>query len=76
METDRLDAAEADYRDLLNTFPDSYRAYRGQGELALRRKDTNAAILCFEQYLSKTDADTPEAKYVAARLKSLQQGRR
>jgi tetratricopeptide (TPR) repeat protein len=76
METDRLDAAEADYRDLLNTFPDYFRVYHGQGELALRRKDTNAAIRCFEQYLSKTDVNAPEARLVAARLKSLQQGPR
>jgi tetratricopeptide (TPR) repeat protein len=75
LRTGRLDAAEADYRELLNGFPTAYRAYYGLGEIALQRRDTNTAIQYCEQYLSKAGAGTEEAKAVAARLKSLQQSR-
>ena len=73
--TGNLDAAEADYQELLQAFPTAYRAYYELGEIALQKRDTNAAIRYCEQYLSKADADTEEARSVAARLKSLQQGR-
>ena len=75
LRTGRLDAAETDYRELLSAFPTAYRAYYGLGEIALQKRDTNAAIRYCEQYLSKAGADTEEAKTVAARLKSFQQGR-
>jgi tetratricopeptide (TPR) repeat protein len=72
--TGRLDAAEADYRELLQTFPAGHRAYNGLAEIALQKRDTNAAIRYYEQYLSKAEPDTEEARSTAARLKSLQQG--
>jgi len=56
-------------------FPTAYRAYRGLGDIALQKRDTNTALRYYEQYLSKAGADTDEAKAVAAQLKSLQQGR-
>jgi tetratricopeptide (TPR) repeat protein len=71
----RLDAAEADYQQLLQAFPNAFRAYNGLGEIALQKKDTNAAIRYYEQFLSQARADTEEARMVAARLKSLQQNR-
>jgi predicted Zn-dependent protease len=74
--TGRLDAAEADYQDLLNAFPTAYRAYSGLGEIALQRRDTNTAIRRYEQFLSKAEADNEEVRAVAAKLKSLRQGRR
>jgi predicted Zn-dependent protease len=78
LQTGRLDAAEADYQELLQAFPaaTAYRACFGLGEIALRNRDTNTAIRYYEQYLSKAGADTEEAKSVATRLKLLQQGRR
>ena len=76
LRTDRLDAAEADYQEILRAFPAAFLAYNGLGEIACRRSDTNAAIGYYQQYLSKAEAETEEAKHVAARLKSLQQGRR
>jgi tetratricopeptide (TPR) repeat protein len=75
LRTGRLDAAEADYQELLQAFPTAYRACRGLGDIALQKRDTNAAIRYYEQYLSQAGADTDEAKAVAAQLKSLQQGR-
>ena len=74
--TGRLDAAEADYQELLRAFPTAHRAYYGLGEVAMLRGDTNTAIRYCEQYLAKAGTDTEEAKAVAARLRSLQQGRR
>jgi len=75
LRTGRLDAAAADYQELLQAFPNALRAYLGLGEIALHKKDTNAAIRYCEQYLSKAEADTDETRLVAARLKSLQQSR-
>ncbi|HEY5481197.1 MAG TPA: tetratricopeptide repeat protein [Verrucomicrobiae bacterium] len=74
LRTGRLDAAEADYQALLQQFPTAYRVSAMLGEVALQRKDTNTAIRYYEQYLSKLEPDTEEARFVAVRLKSLQQG--
>jgi tetratricopeptide (TPR) repeat protein len=76
LRTDRLDAAEADHQALLQQFPTAYRASAVLGEAALQKRDTNMAIRYYEQYLSKAEADTDEARFVAAQLKSLQRGRR
>jgi predicted Zn-dependent protease len=76
LRTGRLDDAEADCQAILEAFPSAYRAYHELGEIAWQKRNTNAAIRYFEQYLSQAGADTQEAKSVAARLKSLQQGRR
>jgi tetratricopeptide (TPR) repeat protein len=69
----RLDAAEADYKELLRAFPTAHRADYWLGEIAWQNKDTNAAIRYYQQYLSNTVAGTEEFKLTAARLKSLQQ---
>ena len=75
MESGRLNEAEADYKELLSAFPEAYQTYNGLGELALRQKDTNAAIRYYEQFIAKVGADSREARFVAARLKSLQPNR-
>ncbi|HOC56496.1 MAG TPA: hypothetical protein PKI20_12815 [Verrucomicrobiota bacterium] len=72
----QLDAAEAECKAILEAFPAAYSTYSGLAEIALQRKDTNAAIRYFKQHLAKTDANTDEARHVAAMLKSLQPGRR
>jgi tetratricopeptide (TPR) repeat protein len=69
----RLDAAEADYQELLRAFPTAYRAYYGLGEIAWQNKNTNAAIQYYQQYLSNAVARTEESRIAAARLKSLRQ---
>src|ERR1035441_1466362 len=71
--TGSLDAAEADYQEILRASPNAYSAYAGLSEIAERRKDTKAAVRYCEQYLSGARAGTEEARTVAARLKSLQQ---
>ena len=76
LRTGCLDAAEVDYQDLLKAYPTAYSAFYGLGEIAWQRKDTNTAIRYYEQYASQAGADTAESMLVAARLKSLQPGRR
>ncbi len=76
MRTGQLDAAEADCRALLEAFPTVYSTYSGLAEIALLRKNTNAAIRYYEQHLSGAEAGTDEAKRVAACLESLQPGRK
>jgi tetratricopeptide (TPR) repeat protein len=71
----RLDAAEADYQELLRAFPTAYRASFWLGDIAWQKKDTNAAIRYYRHYLSNTVARTTESRAAAARLKSLQQVR-
>ena len=73
--TRQWDAAEADYQELLRRFPGSYQPYFGLGEVALDRGNTNAAIQCFQQYLSKAPTNQVEYQQVAARLKALQPGK-
>jgi Tfp pilus assembly protein PilF len=73
LQSGRLDAAEADYQELLRAFPTAYRAYYGLGEIAWQNKDTNAAIRYYQQYLSNAVARTEEFRVAAARLKSLRQ---
>ena len=68
-----LDAAEADYREVLRAFPTADRACFWLGDIAWQKKDTNAAIRYYQQYLSSSVARTEEFKIAAARLKSLQQ---
>jgi Tfp pilus assembly protein PilF len=67
----QLDAAETNYQALLQASPPVYRGYYGLGEVALERRNTNAAIRYFEDYLSKIEAKSDEAAAVSARLKSL-----
>jgi tetratricopeptide (TPR) repeat protein len=71
----RLDAAEADYQEVLRAFPTAYRTYYWLGEIAWEKKDTNAAIRYYQHYLSNAVGRTEEFRIAAARLKSLQQGR-
>ena len=69
-----LDAAQADYEQLLQISPHSYKVVFGLGEIAWRRQDTNAAIRNYQLYLANTATNTPEATNVIARLKELRPG--
>lgn len=70
----RLDAAEADYQELLRAFPADYQPYQGLAEIAREKSETNAAIRYYQLFLSKAAANSEEARIVATRLKTLQQG--
>jgi tetratricopeptide (TPR) repeat protein len=72
LETQQLDAAEADCRELLRLFPSSYQPYTGLAEIDLRRGNTNAAIQNYQRYLSVAPTNQVEFQQIAVRLKSLQ----
>jgi Flp pilus assembly protein TadD len=68
-----LAAAQTDYLKLRQAWPKDCRVYFGLGEIAYRRKDTNAAIGYYRDYLANAAAGTEGAKFVADRLKALRQ---
>jgi tetratricopeptide (TPR) repeat protein len=78
LRNDQLDAAQKDYQYLQGVFPKKYQVYYGLGEIAYRRKDTNAAIRYYESYLtnavpSRTNAapSPKEIEFVANRIAEL-----
>jgi len=68
----QLDAARADYQELLGRFPRSFQALNGLAEVALRKQDTNSALKFYQQYLSHGSPQSDEYKFVSSRLKQLQ----
>jgi tetratricopeptide (TPR) repeat protein len=71
LQSDKLDDAKQDYEILQTQFPESFQVYFGLGEIAYRRKDTNAAIKYYESYLSNSAPTTAEAQTVITRLQEL-----
>jgi tetratricopeptide (TPR) repeat protein len=69
-----LDAAQTDYLKLRQSYPNDSRVYSGLGEIAVAKKDTNAAIRYYESYLAKADTNTEGARFIASRLKALRAG--
>jgi tetratricopeptide (TPR) repeat protein len=67
----RLDAAEADYQPLLKAAPNSYKVLFGLGEIAWRKRDTNAAIRFYQDCLARGNPASAEHTLVAERLKQL-----
>jgi tetratricopeptide (TPR) repeat protein len=76
LRTGELDAAQKDYERLQTEFPNSYQVCYGLGEIAYRRKDTNAAIRWYEAYLTNAPSNTQESADIAQRLKELKGGSR
>lgn len=68
----RLDEAEADYRSVKQTLTNSVAITYGLAEIAYRRRDTNAAIQYYRDYLALAPAETEEARLVRSRLEALQ----
>jgi len=71
LRSDQLDAAQKDYLTLQRVYPKAYQIYYGLGEIAFRRKDTNAAIPYYEAYLTNASPNTGEALFVGKRLSKL-----
>lgn len=71
LRADRLDAAQKDYETVQRQFPKEFIVDYGLGEIAYRRKDINAAIRHYENYLQNAPAQTAEAKAIAQRLQEL-----
>jgi tetratricopeptide (TPR) repeat protein len=67
----QLDAAKKDYEMLQAIFPASYQVFYNLGDIAYRRKETNAAVRYYQAYLTNTVPNPAERKFVAARLKEL-----
>lgn len=69
--SNELEAAQSDYLELSRVFPTSYQVYFGLGEIAYRKKDTNAAIIYYQNYLSNAVPGTAETEFVKKRLGEL-----
>jgi tetratricopeptide (TPR) repeat protein len=73
-ETGRLDESQHDYEKLQKLNPKAYPVYRGLGEIAFQKKNTNAAIKYFEQELTLAPPGSPELQFATNRIKSLRTG--
>ena len=71
LRSDQLDSAREDYETLQRQFPMVPQVYYGLGEIAYRRKETNAAIQHYESYLSNSIPGNAESKFIEERLKEL-----
>jgi tetratricopeptide (TPR) repeat protein len=67
-----LDAAAADFQELLRTLPGSAMAYEGLAEVARRKGATNEAIGYYQQCLANAASGSDVARIVSARLRELQ----
>jgi tetratricopeptide (TPR) repeat protein len=73
-ELGKLDDSQRDYEALLKVNPKAYPAFHGLGEIALRKKDTNAAIHFFEQELTYVPPGSPASQVASNRLKAAKTG--
>jgi tetratricopeptide (TPR) repeat protein len=74
LRADKLEPAQQDYEVLQKAFPTAFQIYFGLGEIAWRRKDTNAAVRNYQLYLANAPTNSSEAKLVSARLQELKPG--
>jgi tetratricopeptide (TPR) repeat protein len=71
LQSDKLDAARADYEKLGQTFTNSFQVAYGLGEIAWRKHETNEAIKNYEAYLKTANTNSAEATNIIERLKAL-----
>ena len=71
LRSEQFDAAQADSETLQKAYPKAFRVYYHLGEMAYRRKDTNAALRNYKLYLTNAPPNTQEAQFVAGRIKEL-----
>jgi len=71
---DKLDEAQRDFETLQKANPKALPIYRGLAEVALRRKDTNAAVHYYELSLSNSVPNSPEAIAAEDYIKKLKSG--
>ncbi|MGA3284419.1 MAG: tetratricopeptide repeat protein [Verrucomicrobiota bacterium] len=72
LDSGKLDAARADYRQFQQTFTNSFPAAYGLGEIAWRKHETNEAIRNYKIYLANANTNTAEATNVILRLRELE----
>jgi tetratricopeptide (TPR) repeat protein len=70
-ETGKLDESQRDYELLRQINPKGFPAYHGLAEIALRKKDTNAAMLNFKLDFTNAPPGSAEANWAIDRLKKL-----
>ena len=71
LRSEQFDAAQADSETLQTAYPNAFQVYYHLGEMAYRRKDTNAALRNYELYLTNAPLNTEKAQFVAGRIKEL-----
>ena len=76
LRANKLAESKDDYERLQKVFPTASQISYGLGEIAWRKRDTNAAIRNYELYLANAPTNTVEAKSVIARLMELKPGAR
>jgi tetratricopeptide (TPR) repeat protein len=74
LRTDQLDAAQKDYQVIEKSYTNIYQVNFGLGEIAYRKRDTNAALQYYERYLSNAPPKTEEAKLVSQHIQELRRG--
>jgi tetratricopeptide (TPR) repeat protein len=78
LQDNKLDEAQRDYETLEKANQFQTQVYYGLGEIAYRKKDTNAAIHFYKLYFQHCSPNTPEtraeAQSLSDRLKQLQAG--
>jgi tetratricopeptide (TPR) repeat protein len=72
LDSDKLDAARADYETLRQTFTNSFQVAYGLGEIAYRKHETNEAIENYKIYMANARTNTAEATNILQRLRELQ----
>jgi tetratricopeptide (TPR) repeat protein len=72
LNSDKLDAARADYRHLQQIYTNSFPVAYGLGEIAWREHETNEAIRNYKIYLANANTNTAEATNVILRLHELE----
>jgi tetratricopeptide (TPR) repeat protein len=67
-ESGRIDEAQRDYELLKKINPAGYPAYHGLAEIALRKKDTNTAILNFKWDITNSPPNSPESNWALKQI--------
>jgi tetratricopeptide (TPR) repeat protein len=71
----QLDAARADYQELLKSTSRAGNALFGLGGIAWRKNETNTAMEFYEQFLATAKPGSPQYLIASGRIKQLQDGR-
>jgi len=72
LDSGKFDAARADYRQLQQTYTNSFPVAYGLGEIAWREHETNEAVRNYRIYLANANTNTVEATNVILRLRELE----
>ncbi len=71
LDSDRLDAARADYLRLQQIYTNAFQIAYGLGEIAWRQHDTNEAVRNYQIYLANANTNSDEAQTILERWREL-----